>query len=234
MIAAYHLRVTLQGRAQPLFDDATFEIPERSWAQIVGESAQGKSVLFDLLSLRVAPTHGKLIVAGHNMTRQGQLKLAQVRQRLGCCAQRDELLGARTLRENLLIPFVVRQRPAQGPAQVEAALEQLAMTTLGDVLVKDLCPQERRAAQIAQALMAQPDVVLIDGGLEGLEDPMRRRLMVMLRERYREGSTVILLSRQAIPMMGVRVLELRLERGQLHTVERLSPARSPEAQGPRR
>lgn len=234
MIAAYHLRVALSKRERPLLDDISFEIPEQTWVQIVADAASGKSVLFDLLSLRVAPKHGKLIVAGRNLNRHGNLKLATLRRRISSCAQHDELLAERTVRENLLLPFIVREQTERAGDELEALLTQLELTTLADVLVRDLSPQERRVTQIARALVAGPELILIDGGLDGLDELYRRRLVALLKERYRAGCTIILFSRHAIPMMGMRVLELHLEDGKLRTIERSQPIRSPEAGGPRR
>lgn len=228
MIAAYHLRVALSKRARPLLDDLSFEIPENTWVQFVAAGSQGKSVLFDLLSLRAAPKHGKLIIGGCNMNRHGQLKLAALRRRIGSCAQHDELLAARTVRENLLLPYIVRDKADEATKELEQVLAQLELEPLAELKVAALSPQERRLVQIARALVAGPEIILIDGGLDGLEDGHRRRVLNLLKERYRAGASIILFSRNAIPIMGMRVLELHLEDGHLSAIERTQLTRSPE------
>ena len=75
MISCYHLNIPHPRRDGALLDDVSFELEQGSWADITGESGCGKSVLFELLSLRLLTREGTLIVGGRNLDRLPRRKL---------------------------------------------------------------------------------------------------------------------------------------------------------------
>lgn len=234
MIACYHLHVEWEGERKPLFQDISFEIPKGSFVQCTGPSGSGKSVLFSLLSLRCMPEHGQLIIGGRNLSRLSRLKIPGLRRRMGTCAQRPEFLEDRTLQENLLLPFVARGRAKDAPDAVAKLLKAFELQAVADVPMHILSEQERRMVAIARACAGHPDSILIDGGVEALDESHQRRALGALRQAHAQGSTIVLWSRKPARVMGVDVIDMRLERGTLRLVERPRLTPSPEHYAPRR
>lgn len=234
MISCYHLTVGHPRRDGALLDDISFDIPEGSWVDITGEPHSGKSVLFSLLSLRGRPAQGTLIVAGRNIGRLARRKLERLRRDIGSCAQSVRLLPDRTVTENLLLPLVARQRTNEAAESVARVLAQLDFEDVRDLEVSALTSSERRVLGIARAMIGEPSLILIDGGLDDLDRVWRKRVRAALRALHRQGHTVVLFGRDVVGPMTGQGIELRLEDGRLEHLEHSLHAPSPETMGRRR
>lgn len=228
MIACYHLKVAWSDDQRPILNDVSFEIPSKSWVQCTGPSGCGKSLLYAMLSLQCMPKSGQLIIGGRNLTRLGRFKLPGLRRRMGTCAQDPSLLESRTVRENLLLPFVARRQPELGPEAVHQILTQLEMMPHADLPVYALSAQEKRIIAIARAIVGFPEMILIDGGLAFLDESNQRRLLSLLRQAHDQGSIILMFSRRPINVLGVSSIDMRLEHGQVRLVERVHQSPSPE------
>ncbi|MEC9442702.1 MAG: ATP-binding cassette domain-containing protein [Myxococcota bacterium] len=234
MISCYHLNIPHPRRDGALLDDVSFELEQGSWADITGESGCGKSVLFELLSLRLLTREGTLIVGGRNLDRLPRRKLESLRRRIGACAQKPSLLEDRTVLENLLLPLVARGETRRAAQQVEVVIEALELGALRNMPLEALTESERRVVAIGRACVGTPAMILIDGGVEGLDPAWKKRARSYLRKLHLEGSTVILFSREAVGPMTGRGVELRLEDGRVEPTERSLHAPAPEHIGVRR
>ncbi len=218
MISCYHLTVSHPGRERPLLDDASIEIDKGAFVEIVGPSGAGKSVLFSLLSLRRAPTGARCIIAGRNLDRLGEAGLAELRRGVGSCAQRPDLLEERSVLENLILPLVARGEHDGALDRVNDLIEGSRLEALCDVPAAGLSDSEVKLAGIYRALVGSPELVLIDGGVEGLAD-LAEDALSALRRAYDIGSTIVLTSRELSPLDDVRTAALRLSDGKLVSTE---------------
>ncbi len=228
MIACYQLSVAHPRHQGMLFDEITLELPRGAWVELTGPSGCGKSVLFSLLALRALPMRGKLVVGGRNLDRVGSGGLAELRRRIGACAQIPALLPQRTTLENLLLPCLARGEHDQAAKQAAALLEQVGLGGVEDVLAGALTPREQSTVCALRAMMGQPELILIDAALEALDEPAQRGAIAALRQAHGRGATVVLFGREAILPRGIKTLELRLEEGVLEPITRHSPTPSPE------
>lgn len=234
MISCYNLSLPHPRRDGALFDEASFEVEAGTWVDVTGESSSGKSVLFELLSLRARTSQGTFIVAGRTLARLSRRKLEALRRRIGACAQRPMLLDGRTVTENLLVPLVARGETRSAARKVDAMLEAFELEAVKSLPVHALTESERRVVAIARACVGEPELILIDGGLDGLDAAWRQRVKQALRRLHLDGATVVLFSREVVGPVSGRGAAFRLEQGRLETLERSVHAPMPEDGGLRR
>ena len=234
MISCYHLNIPHPRRDGALLEDVSFELEQGSWADITGESGCGKSILFELLGLRLSAREGTLIIGGRNLDRLPRRKLESLRKRIGACAQKPLLLEERTVLENLLVPLVARGETRSAARLVESVIEALELDALRHLPIEALSESERRVVAIGRACVGAAPMILIDGGVEGLDTAWKKRARSFLRKLHLEGSTVVLFSREAVAPMTGRGVELRIEDGRLEPTERSLHAPAPEDIGVRR
>jgi ABC-type ATPase involved in cell division len=233
MISCYHLSIP-SPRGTLLFDDVSFEISDGSWVEITGPSGCGKSALFALMSLQRSPEQGMLVVQGRNLPRCTPAKIAQLRRALGVCEQLPRLLEDRTVVENLLLPFIARGATRGAPEQVHEGIERAGLAALANLPASALTQPERRMVGILRATLGNPAGVLIDGGLDGLDEGEKKRAQQLLRAAHRQGSTIFLFGHSWTGSTSGRGVELRIANPHIDYITRSLQAPTPELSGGRR
>lgn len=233
IISCFHVTIESPDGSR-LLDDVTLELNFGAWNEVTGPPRAGKSILFDVLSLRGIPRRGKLVVDGRNLDRASAREIADVRRLIGSCSEDPRLLNDRTVCENLVLPFVVRGDRARALHAAEGMLEALDMSELRDVPVHQLCRRDRIMVGIARAMVGKPAAILIDGAHELLDDRARQVALQQLKRRNSDGTTVVLFGHDTTDNAR-RGRQFRLVDGSLEECERPGQIpRVPEAGGPRR
>ena len=157
---------------------------------LLGPNGGGKSTLFRILSTMMAPSEGRAVIGGCDVTGDR----AAVRRQIGVVFQTQSLDKALTVEENLraqghlhaLSGALLRERIAY-------ALAQLGIEDRRKDIVETLSGGLRRRVEIAKALLHRPPVLLMDEASTGL-DPAARRDLTRHIERLRdqEGVTILL------------------------------------------
>lgn len=196
MIACHNLTLRVPERAAPLFDAASFEVEGGSCVHIRGGESTGKTVLFELLSVRARVEHASLIVLGRNIARLDVEGLAGLRRRIGACASRPTFLSGRTLAENLMLPFVVRAETSRAATHVGEMVGRVGMEAYSGRAMGSFSWAERCAAGVLRALAGRPELVVLDDVL-GHTGPFSRALYEEIGRAREAGSTVVVFGRRA-------------------------------------
>jgi len=171
-------------------DDIDFTVEEGEVFAFLGPNGAGKSTTISMLCTLVAPTSGRISVAGHDVVTEPR----EVRRRIGLVFQESTLDDQLTAEENLRFHAVLYRVPSE---EVEARIDRvLALVDLGDRrgdLVSEFSGGMARRLEIARALLHVPRVLFLDEPTVGL-DPQTRALMWedVLRLRDEAGITVFL------------------------------------------
>ena len=233
LISCFHVTVDSPA-GDRLLDDVTVEFNYNSWNEIVGPPRAGKSVLFDVLSLRGIPRRGKLVVDGRNLDKATTREISDMRRMVGSCSESPRLLDTRTTCENLVLPFVIRGEQVRALGEAEALLDVMECDGLRDLEIRQLCRRDRLLVGLMRAMIGKPQVIIIDAAHELLDERSRQLVMQQLKKRHAAGATVVLLGQEATDNAR-RGRQFRLEGGSLSEWE--TPARIPrvpEAGGLRR
>lgn len=198
MISCFQLSIVHPRAGQPIFDNTSFEVEPASWTEIIGPPASGKSLLFSLLSLSHSPRKGKILLAGRNVERLRGPAYAELRRRIGSCAQNPTLLNRRTAIENLIIPLIVRGQAANAATEAERLLDALNLIHLRDAPLKSLANSERQAIAVLRAIIGRPPLILIDDGFGILDKNHLQPIFTLLRAAQTNGSTVTLFAREPV------------------------------------
>lgn len=170
-------------------DGVTLDIAEGELFTIVGPSGSGKSTLVRLLAGLEAPTEGRLLLRGEDITRRpaNQRPTAMVFQSLA-------LFDHRSVGQN--IEFAMKMKGIEPAARKTRALELLALARLPedyyDRAVTQCSGGERQRVAMARALASDPEILFFDEPLSALDYRLRKTLEVELKELHqRTGKTFI-------------------------------------------
>jgi ABC-2 type transport system ATP-binding protein len=141
---------------------------------LVGANGAGKSTLIKLATGQVTPDLGRVSVAGVDASDW------RARRLIGYCPDHDafyeDMTGRQFVREMaLLFGFA----PADAKARTEAVIDRVGMFAAADRVVRGYSKGMRQRIKLAQALLHDPGLLILDEPLAGI-DPVGRREMLDL------------------------------------------------------
>lgn len=168
----------------------SFEVPAGTIFGLLGPNGGGKSTLFRILATMMAPSEGRVTVAGFDVQKQPD----EVRRKIGVVFQTQSLDRKLTVEENLSSQgHLYGLSGAELTGRIDDALLRLGLSDRRADIVDTLSGGLRRRVEIAKALLHRPSVLLMDEPSTGLDPGARRELSQYIEElRGNEGVTVLL------------------------------------------
>jgi len=186
VIEVEHLRHTYDGKYFAL-NDVSLGVRKGEVFGVLGKNGAGKTTLIKALTTLIRPTSGNLRVLGLDPLHDGK----EIRRRIGV-VQQGESFDFTTVEGNFNIYGVLWGVPSKLRRQRKEEL--IKAFGLGDVRKQrafDLSGGQKRRVQVARELMHDMDVLFLDEPTTGLDVIMRRELLDSVRERARNGLTVV-------------------------------------------
>ncbi len=179
-------------------------IGEAEFVAVWGPSGSGKSTLCNLVGTLDAPTSGRVLLGGRDVTGLTDDERADFRsRRLGFIFQSFNLIPVLSALENVMLPLQIPGGAA--PKAEEKAVARLTQLGLGGHLHhrpdKHSGGQQQRVA-IARALIGDPALVVADEPTANLDSATAVEIIDMLRAINRESGTTFLISTHDQRLLG--------------------------------
>jgi len=157
---------------------------------LLGPNGAGKSTLLKLLTGQLKPSKGSITVLGEPVWGNPRLFF-----RIGFCPEQDAFYDRMTGLE--WIAGLVRLNGLDEPASLAAARAALERVDLMDAANKKIGGYSkgmRQRVKLAQALVHDPELLILDEPLSGMDPIARRRTIRLIKEWAREGRSVLVSS----------------------------------------
>lgn len=182
---------------------------------IIGPSGSGKSTLLNIIGTLDRSTTGELILAGQDLSKLDDAKLAKVRNhQIGFVFQAHYLLPQCTVLENVLVPTLADTDGILHEGAPDRAERLLKRVGLGERMGHrpgQLSGGERQRVAVVRALINQPQLLLADEPTGALDRASSEQLAQLLLELNREEGVTLIVVTHALDLahkMG-RVMELK-------------------------
>lgn len=155
---------------------------------LLGPSGSGKTTSLMMLAGFETPSSGKIVLNGTDIS-----YLPAQKRNIGMVFQSYALFPHLTVAENLAFPLKVRRRNRSDvEAKVRQALEMVRLPELSDRKPHQLSGGQQQRIALARALIAEPELVLMDEPLGALDKQLRDHMQLEIRSLHeRLGGTVV-------------------------------------------
>ncbi|GDX28674.1 ABC transporter ATP-binding protein [Actinomycetes bacterium] len=183
---------------------AHLEIPRHRITALIGPNGAGKTTLFNLLTGFDEPDTGKWKfnglslggVAAHKVARRGMVRTFQLTKALSRMTILDNMrLGARDQRGESVWRGIIRPIWASQEQDItqkaEDLLERFNLAHMRDELAGSLSGGQRKLLEMARALMVEPEMVMLDEPMAGVNPALKQSLLQHIKVLRDEGRTVL-------------------------------------------
>jgi ABC-2 type transport system ATP-binding protein len=170
-------------------DGVSLAVRAGEFIALLGPNGAGKTTLFQLLSGLYAADAGRIVVMGHDMSRDPVPALA----RLGIVFQQPTLDLELSVSANLMFHAGLHGMPRPVAAsRIEKELARLGLTERAHDKAAQLSGGNRRRVELARALLHDPRVLLMDEPTVGLDPQSRSDLLELMLAMRAERSVAVL------------------------------------------
>jgi branched-chain amino acid transport system ATP-binding protein len=199
-------------------DDVSFHLRRGQILGLIGPNGAGKTTLFNVLSRLYQPSSGDILFKGHSILGRPPHRIAEIG--IARTFQNVALFNHLTVLDNVLIGAHSRGKSGivsdalrlPGSRQEEAVLHAKALAIIADLGLEELTHRPiaglpfgfQKRIEMARALAAEPQLILLDEPAGGLNHEEAKELATSIRGiRDRRGITVLLVEHHMGLVMSV-------------------------------
>ena len=196
---------------KPALDNVDVDVYAGEFVFLVGHSGSGKSTFLKLITRELKPTHGRVLVAGQDLTAMRNWKVPYLRRQIGCVFQDFKLLPDKTIFDNVAFALECIGKPRSViKAQVPEVLRLVGLGEKMDVYPDQLSGGEQQRVSVARAMVNRPPLLVCDEPTGNLDPAISLGIMKLLERINRTGTTILMAThdREMVDSMRKRVIAL--------------------------
>jgi branched-chain amino acid transport system ATP-binding protein len=187
--------VSKRFRGLQALNDVSFSVEEKQIVGLIGPNGAGKTTLFNVISGFYQPSGGEIVYKGKQVTALppfercalGMARTFQIMKPLPYMSVLDNVIAGSMFGRNRSRNVTVAAPHALGILEVTGLLKKQ------DVLAKELGTADRKHLELARALAAKPDLLLLDEVMSGLNHTETEECLDLIRQINKSGITILLI-----------------------------------------
>jgi phospholipid/cholesterol/gamma-HCH transport system ATP-binding protein len=180
-----------------VLDGLDLEVRRSEILVILGRSGAGKSVTLKVICGLVRPDAGSVTVLKQDVLSLDERRLRHLRGKFGYVFQSGALINWLSAEANVALPLIEHSLcpPAEVPARVRAALDQVGLPDVGPQMPDQLSGGMRKRVSLARAIVQEPFAILYDEPTTGLDPRSTASIDRLIQStRDRTGLTSVVIS----------------------------------------
>lgn len=181
------INVSKSFRGEPLFHDVNLTIHSGEVVGFIGRNGCGKSVLFKLMAGIYRPDSGEIFVRGERLG-----ETADFPENMGLMVDSPGFIDVCTGFQNLQYLASIRGKIDDGT--IAAYMELVGLNPRNKTRVKNYSLGMKQKLAIAQAIMENQDILLLDEPFNALDEEIHENMLALITRLKEEGKTILLTS----------------------------------------
>ena len=172
------------------------KIKKGEMVSVFGPSGSGKSTLLHIMGLLDAPTKGKVLVEGKDVSKLDEESIARIRGRkIGFVFQAYNLLPSFTAVENVMLPYLIYDvDEEEAKKKALDLLDMLGLKNRAHHLPSQLSGGQQQRVAIARALAMDPSFILADEPTGNLDTKTGLEVLSLFQQLHEEGRTLVIVT----------------------------------------
>lgn len=172
-------------------------VANQEFVAVMGPSGSGKSTLLNCISCYIPFEEGAITLGGQNLKGLDEEALAKIRnEKLGFVFQDFMLLDGLTVRENILVPRIIKNRvDADAEQLTDSLLSLFGIRHIADKYPAEISGGERQRTAVARSLINRPLIILADEPTGNLDSKSSRTVIEAFENaRQQLGATIFMVT----------------------------------------
>lgn len=191
-------------------DDVSFSVGKAEFLALIGPNGAGKSTALGMVAGAIKPSQGSVLLNGtnvagwpsHKIARRGLARTFQQSSDFAGMTVTENLLTARygqrgdTLHGALLGSRYWRAEQESLTARAADLIERFDMARMANEFAGTLSGGQRRLLEIMRALMTEPEILLLDEAMAGVNPALGARIEDYLLQLRQDGLTMLMVEHE--------------------------------------
>jgi branched-chain amino acid transport system ATP-binding protein len=195
-------------------DQVSFSIPRGGLVSIIGPNGAGKTTLFNMLTGQLRPNAGEVRLDGqiinhlapHQRARLGMGRTFQIAK---------PLIALNALENVMMGAFLHRRTTRAAQDHARAVLGEIGLADRADRRASELTLSERRRLEVARALALDPQILLLDEVMAGLNASEIVQAIDLVKRLHARGLTILVIEHNLNVVRSISEKVIVLDHGAL-------------------
>lgn len=208
-------------------DGATFDVEEGSIVGLIGPNGAGKSTTFNLITGFYEADEGSVRFRGEEIiddspeerSKNGMVRTFQITRELtGMKVEQNMRLGGQEHDGEQVVHALAgtaSDREDEIAGRAEELLRDLELWDLRDEYAGNLSGGQRKLLELGRALMAEPDILLLDEPMAGVNPSLTDDIIEMIHELSEQGITFLIVEHDVDMIMNISDKVIGMHQGQV-------------------
>lgn len=201
-------QVSKEFKKQMVLKDINVTFESGNIYGLIGRNGSGKSVFLKLLCALYCPTKGEILFDGENVIKEKKFPPST-----GALIEKPNFVGDLTGFENLKLLASIQKKI--GEDEINAILKNVELYEEKDKKYSKYSLGMKQKLGIAQALMEDPEIIILDEPFSGVEDETAHSLRNLLLEEKKKGKLIIVATHMKEDLEKLATVTYRFQNGQM-------------------
>ncbi len=183
-------------------ENISFEVEKGTIVGVVGPNGAGKTTLFNSISRTHNLTSGQIIFKGNDITKLHSYEACWAG--MGRTYQVPQALEDMTVIDNILVGALYKRKKVREAREFSKEISEFCgLSEFNEKLASGLNVMQKKRLEIARALACDPELLLLDETMAGLNGVEREEAIELIRKINRKGITILMIEHVMQVVMSV-------------------------------